>query len=795
MIALKKFKLFKASSRPAARTETAAKPGVFKRIGAFLLNPFLWLGLFILVMSYLLSQLPSKALPTPEVGDIAPRDIAAPDDLTIVDMEMTLAKRREAEEAVLPVYALDPSVLPDVRKNITEVFELGRGWNRQTEEPGVEALQKAVAEKFDVDVPLDDLAYLLQSGFPAALEDPLINILGKILDRGVLVSKGLLIHRERERGFVLIRPGEPEKTVRASEFFDLSEATERIAAEIDQLNLPSRRKTLLRRLGEVFLQPNITQETVETETRRRNAGSGVEPVFYQIKKGKVIVRQGDEVTAEGVRQIRMINSSLRTTPSWLLNVLGTFVLLALLFTAMWFYIQSLEKPPESVKILVLLGVLLVMGVLLDRLFQLLGETISPGATWFALTHRDAYAYAIPLQFGSLLFAFLTSIPVTLVFVILNSLAAGYLFQADYYLTIFFLIGGLAAIYGVKHFQKQKRTTVLRAGLFLVTPINVLLILALHLVKRQGGDAGLLLSETFMAVAGGVVAGAAAFVLLPILETTFGFLTAPRLSEITNSETPILRQMALRAPGTYHHSLVVATLAEKAAEALKVDSLLVRAGALYHDIGKLKRPEYFYENRGRNLDTHSGLTPSMSRLVIVNHVKDGVDMARRLRLPSKVREIIEQHHGTNLVRYFFQKAKERYDPEMQTVGEEHFRYPGPTPRSKEAALVMMADAVEAASRSLRHPSSDNLKRVIQELFDNFIREGELDESGLSLKDIKDVGHSFLSALESIHHPRVTYPRTGFEPDSREGTAERTRKTKDNDLHPQPAKPSQDSDREP
>jgi len=793
MISFKKFKLFKASARPAARAEAAPKPGLFRRIGKFLLNPFLWLGLFILVMSYLLSQLPPKALPTPEVGDIAPRDIAAPDDLTIVDMEMTQAKRREAEESVLPVYALDPSVVPGVQKKIIDFFELGRGWSLQPEDQGVEALQKTAAEKFDVEISVNDLTYLLQNGFPAALQDPLVNILGKILSRGVLVSKDLLIHRERERGFVLIRPGEPEKTVRAADFYDLSEAAERAAVETEQLNLPSRRKSLLAHLGQIFLQPNITQETVETEARRRNAASGVEPVFYQIKKGKVIVRQGDEVTAEGVRQIRMINSSLRTTPSWLLNVLGTLVLLALLFTAMWYYLQSLEKPPESGRILVLLGVLLVLGALFDRLFQLLGQTISPGATWFVLTHRDAYMFAIPLQFGVLLVAFLTTIPVTLVFVILNSLVAGYLFQADYYLTIFFLIGGLAAIYGVKYFQRQKRTTVLRAGLFLVTPVNVLLILALHLVKRQGGDVGLLLSETFMAIAGGVLAGALAFVLLPILETMFGFLTAPRLAEITSSDTPILRQMALRAPGTYHHSLVVATLAEKAAEAIKADALLVRAGALYHDIGKLKRPEYFYENRGRSLDTHSTLTPSMSRLVIVSHVKDGLDTARKLRLPRKVREIIEQHHGTNLVRYFFQKAKEKYDPEMQTVGEEHFRYPGPTPRSREAALIMMADAVEAASRSLRQPSADSLKRVIQELFDNFIREGELDESGLSLKDIKDIGLSFLTTLESIHHPRVTYPGTAFEPESREAAA-KLRKKKENDHHPQQAKPAQDPDSE-
>ncbi|OGD30606.1 MAG: hypothetical protein A2Y56_00375 [Candidatus Aminicenantes bacterium RBG_13_63_10] len=790
VLSFKKFKLFKASSRPASQNGAVRNGAQSKSRGKIPANPFLWLGLFVLLMSYLLSQLPPKALPSPAAGEIAVRDIAAPDDLTIVDTEMTQAKRGEAEEAVLPVYALDPSVFSGVQKKIREVFELGRDGNRRTRDSGVEALQKTIVEKHDVEIPLNELTYLLQNGFSAALEDALVNILGKILSRGVLVSKDLLIHRERERGFVIIRPGEQEKTVRVSDLLDLTEASSRVAAEAEQLSLSGRRKALLARLGQIFLQPNVTLETVETEARRGQAASRVEPVFYKIKKGKVIIRKGDEVTVEGARQIRMIKNSLRTTPSWLLNVLGTLVLLALLFTAMWYYLRSLEKPPEAGRIFVLLGVLLVLGVLLDRLFQLLGQTISPGATWSVLTYRDAYVYAIPLQFGVLLFAFLTTIPITLVFVILNSLAAGILFQADFYLMIFCLIGGLAAVYGVKYFQRQKRTTVLRAGLFLVTPVNLLLILALHLIKRQGGEVGLLLSEAFMAVIGGLLAGALAFVLLPILEVVFGFLTPPRLAEITSTEVPILRQMAMEAPGSYHHSLVVSTLAEKAAEDIKADPLLVRAGALYHDIGKLKRPEYFYENRGRSLDTHRGLTPSMSRLVIVNHVKDGLETARRLRLPRKVREIIEQHHGTNVVRYFYQKAKEKYDPDMQTVGEEHFRYPGPSPRSKEAALVMLADAVEAASRSLRHPSSDHLKRVVQELFDNFIREGELDESGLTLKDIQAVGLSFLTTLESIHHPRVSYPGSEFEPEPRRGMAARPGKKKENDHSPQPAAPAPD-----
>ena len=190
-------------------------------------------------------------------------------------------------------------------------------------------------------------------------------------------------------------------------------------------------------------------------------------------------------------------------------------------------------------------------------------------------------------------------------------------------------------------------------------------------------------------------------------------------------------------------------------------MLVKAGALYHDIGKIKRPEYFIENRTRNFDMHRDLKPSMSSLVIINHVKEGVEQATKLHLPKRVKDIIAQHHGNSLVRYFFEKAKEEYDPEMQTVGEESYRYPGPRPRTKEAALVMLADSVEAASRSLRKPTNANLKRLISEIFNSNLQDGQLDESRFSLSELKIMANTFLSSLDTIYHPRVEYPGFEFE----------------------------------
>ncbi len=264
----------------------------------------------------------------------------------------------------------------------------------------------------------------------------------------------------------------------------------------------------------------------------------------------------------------------------------------------------------------------------------------------------------------------------------------------------------------------------------------------------------------MGLLGGIAGAALAFLLLPVAESVFDFVTQAKLLELTNSDLPIFRQMAIEAPGSYHHSLVVATLAEKAAEEIGLDGMLVKAGALYHDIGKIKRPEYFIENMSRTPDVHRDMAPSLSKLVIINHVKEGSEIARKLKLPKKIREMVEQHHGSSLVRYFYHKAKETYDPDMQEIEEESYRYPGPSPQSKEAALIMLSDSIEAASRSLKTVSQESLKRVIVEIFENYLQDGQLDNSDFSLRELRTIATSFHDTLYTIYHPRVEYPGFDF-----------------------------------
>jgi len=338
---------------------------------------------------------------------------------------------------------------------------------------------------------------------------------------------------------------------------------------------------------------------------------------------------------------------------------------------------------------------------------------------------------------------------------------GYLFKGDFYLMVFCFIGSLAAIYGVKYFGSHSRTSALRSGLHLIAPVNIFVIITIKLITEKMGSVGIFASELIMGLIGGILSASLAFLFLPVFENLFGFITESKLLELANSELPIFRQMAIEAPGSYHHSLLVAALAESAAEEIKMDPMLAKASSLYHDIGKIKRPEYFIENKIRNPDLHKDLKPSMSTLVIINHVKEGVELAKKLKLPHPIREIIEQHHGNSLVRYFFQKAKEKYDPEMQKIGEEAYRYPGPIPKTREAALVLLADSVEAAARSLKTPSRPNLTRMINEIFNSYLQDGQLDDCDFSLKELRAIASAFLETLYTLYHPRVEYPGFDFE----------------------------------
>jgi hypothetical protein len=323
-----------------------------------------------------------------------------------------------------------------------------------------------------------------------------------------------------------------------------------------------------------------------------------------------------------------------------------------------------------------------------------------------------------------------------------------------FLFIFAFVGSVIGAHSVA--RCEQRSILIKAGL-MVGGINLLMILSYNLISGNPFRMALL-SDLIMGFCGGALSSVLVLGIIPIIESLFGYTTDIKLLELANMDNPILKDLILQAPGTYHHSIMVGSLVEAAAKSIAANPLLARVSAYYHDIGKLKKPLYFVENAGGVESKHNHLTPSMSSLILISHVKDGVELARENRLGQRIAHIIQQHHGTSLISYFFQKAKEKENPEMESLNEEDFRYPGPKPQTKEAGIVMLADAVEAASRTLSEPTPARIKSLVQRIINNIFLDGQLEECELTLKDLHNIEESFSRILTAIFHQRIDYPLT-------------------------------------
>jgi putative nucleotidyltransferase with HDIG domain len=314
-----------------------------------------------------------------------------------------------------------------------------------------------------------------------------------------------------------------------------------------------------------------------------------------------------------------------------------------------------------------------------------------------------------------------------------------------------LAGGLISIFSIRN--ATQRSSLTRAGL-LIAAVNVLSIIALGLIHRNPTD--LMFRNSMWGVLNGFISSILTLGILPFLETFFDISSSFRLMELTNPNQPLLKQLLVEAPGTYHHSVVVGNLAEAATEEIGGNSLLARVGAYYHDIGKLKRPYFFAENQEAYKNIHDDLEPSLSALVIASHVKDGIELARKYRLPKSIVDIINQHHGTGIISYFYHRALQGNVDKSGEVDEESYRYSGPKPQSKEAGVILLADMLEAEARTLNNPTASRIKSLTQNVINKNLVNGQLDDCNLTLRELNKIKDVFSRILTGMFHNRVEYP---------------------------------------
>ncbi len=707
-----------------------------------------------------------------KVGDIADSNIRTTREIVIPDPEATEARKVQAMNATPALFSLDPSIIERTTKDLQETFDSGRRrielyekQNRATLPLFLDPQRHQRVWAFVIPElsmhPFPDtiLGFFLQKRFPSSLEVKLISAFFEAARKGIVERKDMLLAHQ-QNGIFIHNESTGEETWLGSPLSlpDTPQAREELHRRLEEISeLSSREQEEIYLFLERRIQPTLVFNPLETEKRRRENARKVEPALLRIKEGRVIARQGDEITPSMLVAIQYTAAFARQQEI-VLHFLGYWLLLAMYLYGSWRYFNRQRKRLRFIhKYFILFSLLLLLSLLVGRLLFGLCGILSERIDFSAFRNPENLYFAIPFSFGSVLLSLLIHTYIALFFVLAYALLMGNL-VGSVPLAIYIVLGSLAAIYGIN--QYRERAVIIRLGMT-IGVVNAAAAAALFLLAPQPDPLAVISLRILGGLAGGIFACMFASILLPPLESLFNITTDIRLLELSNLEHPLLRRLALEAPGTYHHSIATGTLGEAAAEAIGANSLLVRVGAYYHDIGKAFKPEYFVENQAYTSNKHENLSPHLSSLVIASHVKEGLEMASQYGIPQAILDMIPQHHGTRIMTYFYQKAKNDPRNQGQEINDADYRYPGPKPQTKEAAILMIVDAVEAASRTLEDPTIAQIQGMIQRIIRAVVDDEQLDECNLSMKELKLIEYGLLKVLCGMFHHRIEYPGYNFQ----------------------------------
>ncbi|RJX29599.1 MAG: HDIG domain-containing protein [Dethiobacter sp.] len=673
---------------------------------------FLGIGLFAFIYLLLLFSIIPLGVSV-EMGMPSPQRIFAHRE--VIDTFSTNKLREEAAVAVPEVFDHVPTILEEGKGVISRFFQeikrvksLENGENEEK----IALLKETLALKLpEATIP----ALLNQSGEALGeLQDSLESILEGIMSKGI-----------KQEG--------------------LQTALHQVFQEINLLHFSPEIKQGMERLLAPLIQPNMFYNAEATEANRETARQAVEPV--RILKKSLIVQEGEKITEKHMAQLEALGVLGPRIHRG--GYAGLFLILVIVFIIVALYLYLFNKDIyDSFTYLSLLGLIVLITLV------------------FGLAARFFSGYLMPVAMGGILITVLFEPRLAVLVNIILALLLGFVIDGEFHFIIVSLLSGLVAIYSVSCLQRRSDLT--RAGLY-VAGVNIATIIALLLLTRSFQlDYDFLREFSIAVLAGfgnGLFSAVMAIGLLPYLESAFGLTTAITLLELADPGRPLLRKLLMETPGTYHHSIVVGNLAEAAAEAVRADPLLSRVAAFYHDIGKTRRSYFFVENQFTSDNPHNKISPNLSALIIRSHVKDGVDLARKERLPLPIIEIIQQHHGTSLISFFYRQAMD--NGKGIAVPEEEFRYEGPLPQTKEAAIILLADAVEAAVRSLSRPVAGRVEGMVRRIIKEKLNDGQLDEAPLTLKDLDKIGDTFVHILSGVFHQRIEYPERELRADLERG----------------------------
>jgi putative nucleotidyltransferase with HDIG domain len=526
---------------------------------------------------------------------------------------------------------------------------------------------------------------------------------------------------------------------------ELPKARTALADRAKTLGLTGRYRHLLVEIGQLALQPNFLYNPEQTTAKRAEAERNVDEVRRQLQPGDIVIAKDEEVTERHMAMFRALG--LMQPSVDVLQALSLLGVLLFLMGATLLFIRRFanEVWSDDQLFLVICCTLIVVTVLFSLFrgmtwFEVLGiSVVSAAGIFLALAVKPIAGSACAIFLGSLV-----------------SLASPI---SEAHLLLTAVLAALLASHFVRA-RESRSSTIARAAVLTAVTNALLTLLNAHVFGFwvSGKELGFI-------GAGGFASAILAAGVISVIERPLGLTTSLRLLELQNPNEPVLKRLLTEAPGSYQSSVMVANIAEPAAAAVGADPILTRTACMYHDLGKLKRAYFFVENQFGAENPHGRLSPHLSALVLMSHVKEGVELAEEMRVPAVVASVISQHHGTSLVSFMYQRAQAEAD-EGEQVRESDFRYPGPKPQTRENAIIMLADTVEAAARTLEEPTRPRIEALVERLVDARIADGQLDESPLTFKDITMVKESFVSTLAGMFHQRLAYPA---EPSPREEPA--------------------------
>lgn len=703
---------------------------------------------FVLAMTVLFAPGGQRVRPVPPLDTIATDTVRAERDVLVKDQDATELRRQATIDAALPIYDYDPELYFALGDRVTAAVQAAV---ERSADGAIPVAEQRAAFEADLGQPVNGATFALLRELenPADAAAAIAFFLHIGLDRMVVADRAVLPRDKdilvRNQSLAVSMPVAPLGSV-----IDLGQLRRLMRAQAGNAPYGSARiiRTWILQTAMAMASPNLVYNEAAGREALEATLAQVEPVYVRIGRGEIVIRKGDRVTAPVQQRIRRLNEGAGRRTLWGENLAFAGLVSGLLVLGGLFFRRA-HQPlrlgrKASYLALTIVGATALICAAVFYAGPGLAERLGFAGEW--------PAYLMPVALVTVLVALLVDSRTSLLAGVGFSLLASYRAGGDLWLVTYYVVGVLVAGVAVRHCRR--RSDLLKIGLAIgasqAAVVPATLILSGTSLDPQH------LSLMAAALGSGIILAILAMALMPLLEFLFNETTDMRLMEMASADNPLLRDLAMHSPGTYFHSVVMGNLAEGAADAIGANALQCRVMALYHDIGKMRRPSYFAENQHGN-NVHDRLPPELSARIIFAHIKDGIEMALKHRLGRPVIDAITQHQGTTLLRTFHAKAVERAKVEGRTVEEGEFRYPGPRPMSREAGILMLADAVEAATRALKDPAPAEVRARIHEIIAERIADGQLDDCQLTVKDLARIEAAFTRVVTlGVFHSRIEYP---------------------------------------